>query len=648
MKLSTVQILKNLIRDIGLDSSDAQYVMRRLKNEGVRFCTSTLPRLWKAISFSLKVGSLKRDLPGDCSLTAFAWKGRSLRYFRSLLDRLFNPVTGLVLPNPCPHALRAIRTLSEYMYKTCFDFSSEQLDKAKSAYLEQENNMVSIDSGWCNSLRRNFEKFYPRVSRPELHHVLGKSRLRFGPGSLNGISGLPYWKWKRQSLSDQGVSRRFKALSGYFRPYPSCKASIRLCDDRPRVSKVLFVPKNADKPRVISKEQPDAIQLQMAFFDWSTAELEAQTDGRIQFTDQSQNRRLAQLGSVTGEYATLDLSAASDSVQFGLCQRVFRNSPAIRWFINHARATSAALDGLTIPLRKLAGMGSGLTFPILSLIIHISVCTQVSIDLRLPYKQVMRKVYTYGDDIIIPTEWVSYACSGLRKSGLKVNEDKSFFSGPFRESCGGDYLSGVDVVPVRLRLMQGGLAEASSHCQDNGDYQIVIQKKRWDLIESHCRELLDKGFTSLAEYYYREIEKQYRLRLPYVSRSSAVLGRVDEVAARLQLLPRKVNLTGVLSPRYYVREPMMDEFHRDDPYRFLGRLLEPNRAPSMEVAAQLGEIPVPHAVKITRKRVVSHDALTRDVAAEPVFSLKSSCSSFISDWGYLVATLMYGMTSVIS
>jgi hypothetical protein len=57
----------------------------------------------------------------------------------------------------------------------------------------------------------------------------------------------------------------------------------------------------------------------------------------------------------------------------------------------------------------------------------------------------------YGDDIVCPTAWVKEVFTILDSLGFLVNKEKSFVDGPFRESCGKEYLHGVDVTPIYYR-----------------------------------------------------------------------------------------------------------------------------------------------------------------------------------------------------
>jgi hypothetical protein len=70
---------------------------------------------------------------------------------------------------------------------------------------------------------------------------------------------------------------------------------------------------------------------------------------------------------------------------------------------------------------------------------------------RQDVKSFRGQVRVYGDDIIIPVDCVDSVIQTLEAFGLKVNKDKSFWNGKFRESCGGDYYDGEWVTPIRVR-----------------------------------------------------------------------------------------------------------------------------------------------------------------------------------------------------
>jgi hypothetical protein len=94
-------------------------------------------------------------------------------------------------------------------------------------------------------------------------------------------------------------------------------------------------------------------------------------------------------------------------------------------------------------------MGNGFTFE-LETVIFISVIAAVMQETGVE-PLLGENLYVFGDDIIFPTECASDVNAALKFLGMTVNETKSFVSGNFRESCGGDYFSGMDVRPFFLK-----------------------------------------------------------------------------------------------------------------------------------------------------------------------------------------------------
>jgi hypothetical protein len=195
-----------------------------------------------------------------------------------------------------------------------------------------------------------------------------------------------------------------------------------------------FVPKNAKTDRAIIVE-PWLNQLgQLAIGDYIAKRLKR---FGVDLSDQERNKLLARRGSITGALATLDLSSASDSISTGLVEHLLPEP----WFDFLSRLrTGMVVDRVhgEMRLSKFSSMGNGFTFPLESLIFWA--LTRACCDDR-------DIVSVYGDDIICPTHKVTSVMSVLTSCGFAVNKEKSFWEGPFRESCGGDYLSGIDVRP---------------------------------------------------------------------------------------------------------------------------------------------------------------------------------------------------------
>lgn len=164
----------------------------------------------------------------------------------------------------------------------------------------------------------------------------------------------------------------------------------------------------------------------------------------IDLKDQSRNQRLAQLGSVEGSdpFITIDLSNASDSISIALAKDVL--PPEWFSFLNAIRSPSYKLNGVVQRYHKFVSMGNGFCFP-LETLVFASVCAAAYEEVNLP-----QDFSVYGDDIIVRQSVARRVLQILHCIGFRHNSDKTFLSGPFRESCGADWYLGRDVRPVTL------------------------------------------------------------------------------------------------------------------------------------------------------------------------------------------------------
>lgn len=207
---------------------------------------------------------------------------------------------------------------------------------------------------------------------------------------------------------------------------------------RPRIkesNRIEFVPKNWKTHRTIACENEGNMYLQLAFDEFVKGRLRK---FGIDLADQSRNQRLAKEGSIDGSLATIDLSAASDTVS----HETVRWLLPLKWFtyISDVRSSFGRVNSSTVKYEKFSSMGNGTTFA-LETLIFASLCKAVG----------SRRFSVYGDDIIIETELLPKLTKLLNFFGFRINTEKSFASGPFRESCGADCYKGVDITPFYLR-----------------------------------------------------------------------------------------------------------------------------------------------------------------------------------------------------
>lgn len=202
-----------------------------------------------------------------------------------------------------------------------------------------------------------------------------------------------------------------------------------------------FVPKNALSFRSICIPPILTSMYQLAIGDVLQPRMRKYG---LDVRDQTRNQRLAREGSITGLLATMDLVSASDLNATELIRFMADED----WFslLSGFRDTWVSYDtrdsNILIPLEKFSTMGNGYTFP-LETIIFYALAWAASED--------RRNVTAYGDDIICASSDFSSVATLLQAVGHKPNLKKSFAEGPFRESCGKDYVSGINVRPFYFK-----------------------------------------------------------------------------------------------------------------------------------------------------------------------------------------------------
>lgn len=327
------------------------------------------------------------------------------------------------------------------------------------------------------------------VSRDIIHEVvegfLFPKRGYHGPGAVaepgnRGRRGSKYALLDRDFLNrffvlPSGVEESLHAKTGY---------TSRLC----------FVPKTRDKCRIICAE-PASLQFVQQGFDRALRHsMLSNRLHRIDLSDQLVNAAVALESSSHGYYATIDLSSASDRLMAELVGRLFPWELAAKLLACRSTATQLP-SGEVLHLRKFGSMGNATTFSVESLIFWaLAVATRVCSGERL--KHAVHDTWSYGDDIIVPSSCAVAVMQTLVDAGCKVNVDKSFWRGGFRESCGIHAFNGLDITPGYLRTWGSSSLDLASMVG--------------------CAHVLSKhGFTAAAEPIYLHVEQVLKKALPY-------------------------------------------------------------------------------------------------------------------------------------
>jgi len=165
------------------------------------------------------------------------------------------------------------------------------------------------------------------------------------------------------------------------------------------------------------------------------------------------NQHAAYKGSRDGVLATLDMKNMSNRIPLLLPRSVV--DPAWLSYLDSSRCDSMLLhrDGKAVwrKLEMYSSMGNGYTFELESALLLS--CALIASgyhpsDLLTDRNPVGKTICVFGDDVIIPSCSVEGFTEICKEIGFEVNSEKSYWRGPFRESCGMDYYNGVNVRPL--------------------------------------------------------------------------------------------------------------------------------------------------------------------------------------------------------
>jgi hypothetical protein len=440
---------------------DFKTVQLRVKHEGISFLTITLPAFAKDFERSLELGRVDRHL-----FTGFRWKGGLPQFLGGYLDLVFDRGSGLLLNEPSIDAIIAIRQLTLMFSKISLPCSDARERKAMRGYVECEQDVRSCDMDRNRHDCDDFGRIASLLFAGSLTDVdrevyEGGTIPKHGPGATadtlrgNGKYRQNTWTARLEEILPSG-----EFLLPNWRFYDQLQAVDILEPGSEKPVRVISVPKTLKTPRIIGIE-PTAMQYaQQALYPEFLAAFKRDRllSGCLGFDDQIPNQEYARRGSLCGDLATLDLSEASDRVSNQLVKIMLRNHPHIAAAVDASRSRTADVRGYgLIDLAKFASMGSALTFPIEAMVFLtiISLGIERELNNRFDRKTLVEnlhgRVRVYGDDIIVPVEFVRSVIVTLEAFGLKVNTTKSFWNGKFRESCGKEYYNGHDVSIVRFR-----------------------------------------------------------------------------------------------------------------------------------------------------------------------------------------------------
>jgi hypothetical protein len=451
-------------------AKDYKTVLGRIEHEGLSFLTITLPSFGKDFE-----RSLDQEFVDSSAFVGFHRRQGPLPVFLGgFLNQVFDSLTGRLLLYPNIDCIFAIRQLTTMFAKILIPCSKEREEGAIRKYMECEQEIkdadVSIPEQDFHALSRIAALLFQDVfTELENSFYDGKLVPKHGPGATaDGLRGNAKFHQLEWPLRLEKVFPYGEYASPSWRFFAETIGDVDFLEPgAERPVKVITVPKTLKTPRIIAIEPTCMQYMQQAVSQKLVELLEVKRIGfnnrpnvvlnQIGFEHQMPNRLLAQRGSLTGSLATLDLSEASDRVSIRHVDSLVANFSLSKEMIFATRSSKALVpEHGVISLFKYASMGSALCFPIEAMVFLAVVYHGIEkgLNRRVARRDIISfgdKVRVYGDDIIVPVEYVRHVISSLELFGFKVNKSKSFWNGKFRESCGGDYYAGVDVTPVKVR-----------------------------------------------------------------------------------------------------------------------------------------------------------------------------------------------------
>jgi len=575
---------------------DIKTVEGRFEHEGLSFLAITLASYGKAIEKWLNQGFV---VPSDAP--AFKLKRRTglPAFLSGFLGLVFDLSSGVLLEDPNIEAIYAIRQLTLMFSKIALpqdDLSGlstrvvtpRRERRAMADFLQCEQDVKRNDSLLDPAYMSDFKRvanllFADVFAKVDRDIYWGRLVPKHGPGAVaDRISSNAKWNLRTWTtrLQRHLPAESFLVSSLSFRE--DLARELNVLEPGAEIPvRVITVPKTLKAPRVIAIE-PAAMQYAQQSLKDSLLSA-VQEDGflscAVGFEDQEPNRLMAQRGSHSGDLATLDLSEASDRVSYQHVRALVEDYPELLGVVDATRSRKADVPGHgVIRLAKYASMGSALCFPFEAMVFLTVIFLGIERELSTPLsREVIEsfsgQVRVFGDDLIVPRDYVLSVVDELHTFGHVVNVSKSFWTGRFRESCGREYYDGQDVSIVKVRSV------LPTRRQDaNGVISAVAFRNLayW------------AGLWKTAAWMDNYLEGILRY-FPNVAPSSPLLGRESALGYEFQRL--HPNHHGPITKGYYVVAKAPPD-HLEGPGALLKCLLQKPVAgfglPRPEPAATLG------------------------------------------------------------
>jgi hypothetical protein len=494
---------------------DFKTITTRFNEEGLGYLSVTLPGMMSDLFQHTQGGRALytgfKKTPG-AEYPAFLG-----RLFKSVYDKDENEVV----------AYSQIYQVCTLFKKLRGPFEKSLLRKEIRSFLKTEQEIGSIDfrAEPLQPILENSRKLIETVFE-DVEFKPGDLIPRPGPGATN----TPVDKHLRfrPHVVYEHLDEEFDFLETFYThswdPVEDARRYMNLPTVAEPYSRFKFIQKYLGKPRGICIEENEMQFFQQAIkrFLYDHLERHPATRGRVNFRSQDVNRSLALSSSIDNDKITIDMSEASNRVARELVYRNFWNTPLFHLLDTVSTRLMKLPDGTTHYTQMYAPMGSGVCFPIMAIIHWALIRSIIKLSSVEDSENLSKQVYVYGDDIIIPRVCAQAVYDYLPLFGMKLNVDKSFSNGPFRESCGIHAYMGVDITPVYVNR----ITETNQSDSNTNVLLSLIAKEA---------QFYNKGFIETSQCIQNLVRKHYWL-LPTVGKDSPLLGWKREGRTEMHVL----------------------------------------------------------------------------------------------------------------
>ena len=357
--------------------------------------------------------------------------------------------------------LRMVRSFYKKLVdQTAANADDRCLEKFHASNLRCKEWQLNLNSSGAEELFGNLKRELDNFFFPGGEFLVQSlfdiaSNGRCGPGASFGANGEDFYTKLFSSelwVTSPEIYKLYIEYISWFSNWRDAEINRLLTFGVPKCtssSRLSFVRKTRDISRSICTEP--ALNM---FFQLGTGQVITDRLNEyfgISLSDQpNRNRRLACVGSIDESVVTIDLESASDSLSLECAAQIL--PPYIFDILCQFRTPNTLIRGEKTTLHMVSTMGNGFTFPLQTAIFACVV--HAAANSRLPRADADSAPWgVFGDDIICPKEISDRVCRLLDILGFRVNPQKSYFVGPFRESCGADFFKGVNVRGVYLKTL---------------------------------------------------------------------------------------------------------------------------------------------------------------------------------------------------